>query len=244
MIDNDKILSILKEEVILNSKENFISLVVEEFKPILHDFLSIRNPSFEGEYQDSEESILEAFKEFISGDFDKNISVTNDGISIGVGDKEALGFGLTDFSTSESLSGFKWVYPYIDGTRSEYIFLNAEKIPSLLFDLVDSKAISREEVGFYLDRLNFYTGVSPQSLELRRSGKLLLFAGGVLIEPDFFFQDGWDKVLSPEYFSSNIETGYKFLENVSNRISEENIFQTAIENTIKRIQGDLVDGII
>jgi len=208
-------------------KGPIVNILVEEFRPIAIDYSNIRNNS---NTPISYEDILTSYQNVVLNSYEEGVSISTSGIEIGLLNDQQFGMYNTDYSEEFSLGDFRWVSAYLNGIRRKYILIDKGQItPKFLEDLVQNNVISSEERDHFVERLNTYYGVSAESLSLLTEGKLFKFSGAILAEPDFFFQDGWDLIHSPEYVAGNIEVSGSYIQRVYSRLQNSGVSEFIID---------------
>ena len=203
------------------TKSKILDIIVEEFIPIAQDYMEI-NPPFEGEGSPSLNDTVKSFRELLSTQYDSNIIVTNDEISIGFADKRSLGAGVVDVSRAE---GLEWVNFYISGHRNRKVFLDLE----LISDMIREGDIQE------LDLFRFERTVDGYMDD----NSVIKFGKGVLLDIDRFEQDGWPEILPDSELgriTGGIEKDFMFITNALSKINKENTVGKGIEKAMSGIK--------
>lgn len=226
----ETVLSKLNKAVRTSIKNYVTDILVEEFRPIAADYVNIRN---NGETKVELSDVVSAYRAMTENNFEENVKISLKGVTIGLGDEVRLGYSSIDYSEEFDTSDFRWFSAYLKGIRRKYILINRNVITqSYLDSLVENKVISLDERNHFVERLNVYYSSGPELESLITNGQVFKFAGAVLLDPDFFFYEGWDLIHSPAFVALNIENNVNYFSRVISRLGEGDLSKLLIQGIV------------
>jgi hypothetical protein len=229
-LTEENVLNNLNKAVKTSIKNYVVGVLVEEFRPIASDYVNIRN---NGTTKVEISDVMSAFRLMMENNFEENVKISLKSITIGLGDEVRLGYNSIDYSEEFSVSDFRWFSAYIKGVRRRYILINRNTITqSYLDELVENKVISFDERNHFIERISLYYSSNPEVKELITEGKVFKFGGAVMLDPDFFFYEGWDLIHSPSFVALNIENNVNYFSRVFSRLGEGDLSKLLIQGIV------------